>query len=236
MLKQKRSRWLDRIGSILALILLAGILVGWLRLAPAMTGFYLFALGGIGSALMAVIFLVRRLRGHSLGAPGLAACAAGLAFLLALGTSSGDGPPINDFTTDLETPPSFTHARTLPANLGREMGYPADYASQQEECCSDLEPQEFSASPAETLDAARNIAEGETQWTVSLVNPENGTIEAVASTTVFGFQDDIVIRVRPNGSGSIVDIRSKSRDGKSDLGANAARIRSFQNKLSDQIH
>ncbi|TMA41924.1 MAG: DUF1499 domain-containing protein, partial [Deltaproteobacteria bacterium] len=56
----------------------------------------------------------------------------------------------------------------------------------------------------------------------------SGTIEAVATTRVFGFQDDIAIRVRADGSAaSRVDVRSKSRDGKGDLGANAARIRAY---------
>jgi len=235
MVTQKRSQWLDRIGSFFALLLFAGILVGWLRLGAALTAFYLFALGGIGAALVSGAFFVRRLRGHPLGAPGLATVAAGLAFILAVLTSSGDGPPINDFTTDLQEPPSFAHARTLPANLGRDMEYPEEYAAQQTECCGDLAPQTFSTQSSETFAAAAAIAEAEPQWTVVLVNPENGTIEATASTLIFGFQDDIVVRVRPSDSGSIVDIRSKSRDGKSDLGANAARIRSFQNKLSDQI-
>jgi uncharacterized protein (DUF1499 family) len=43
----------------------------------------------------------------------------------------------------------------------------------------------------------------------------------------FGFTDDIVIRVTPAQNGSIVDLRSVSRVGKSDLGANAKRINQF---------
>jgi len=57
--------------------------------------------------------------------------------------------------------------------------------------------------------------------------PEKGTIEATETTFWFGFKDDVVIRIRPEGAGSRVDVRSKSRVGKSDLGANAARIRRF---------
>ena len=235
MVSQKRSLWLDRTGSVLALMLALGLLVGWLRVASAMTSFYLFGLGGIGAVLVSLVFLFRRLRGSPLGSAGLATCAAALAFLLAIGTSSGDGPPINDFTTDLANPPAFTHARTLPANLGRDMAYPADFAPQQQDCCSDLASQNFTAPPVETLEAVTQIIEGEPQWVITNVNPENGTIEAVATTFIFGFQDDLVIRITPTGSGSRVDMRSKSRDGKSDLGANAARIRTFQSQLSGKI-
>ena len=65
-------------------------------------------------------------------------------------------------------------------------------------------------------------------------SPEDGTIEAVATTPLFGFQDDVVLRVRPGlRDGSRVDIRSKSRDGRGDIGANAARIRAFVARLED---
>jgi uncharacterized protein (DUF1499 family) len=51
-------------------------------------------------------------------------------------------------------------------------------------------------------------------------------------TRIFRFVDDIVVRVRPSNGGSIVDVRSKSRDGRGDMGANAARIRAFRDKLA----
>ena len=53
------------------------------------------------------------------------------------------------------------------------------------------------------------------------------TIEAVATTYWFGFKDDIVIRVETTSEGSVVDLRSASRVGRGDLGANAVRIRTF---------
>ena len=46
---------------------------------------------------------------------------------------------------------------------------------------------------------------------------------ATDTTLLYGFTDDIVIRVRPEGGGSVVDLRSVSRVGQSDLGTNAAR-------------
>jgi uncharacterized protein (DUF1499 family) len=69
-------------------------------------------------------------------------------------------------------------------------------------------------------------------WEITFTDPATGAIEAVATTLVFGFQDDIVIRVRPAPhGGSRVDLRSKSRDGRGDIGANAARIRAFIREL-----
>lgn len=58
-----------------------------------------------------------------------------------------------------------------------------------------------------------------------------GTIEAVHTTKWFGFRDDIAIRVAAADAGSRVDIRSKSRVGRSDIGTNARRIRAYVERL-----
>ena len=62
--------------------------------------------------------------------------------------------------------------------------------------------------------------------------PREGRIEAVARTLWFGFEDDVVIRVRATAAGSRIDMRSRSRVGVSDLGANAERIRRFARRVS----
>ena len=72
-------------------------------------------------------------------------------------------------------------------------------------------------------------------WEIDSVNEPSRTFEGVATSRIFGFQDDFAVRVRPDGSGSVVDMRSKSRDGKGDLGANAARIRSFLDELAGGV-
>jgi uncharacterized protein (DUF1499 family) len=56
------------------------------------------------------------------------------------------------------------------------------------------------------------------------VDEAAGRVEATATTFWFGFKDDVVVRVRSSGAGSVVDVRSVSRVGVSDLGANARRI------------
>jgi uncharacterized protein (DUF1499 family) len=137
-------------------------------------------------------------------------------------------PAINDFTTDVSDPPAFRHAGSLPANAGRDLSYPASFAALQQSCCADLRPARLAVGPDEGFARARRAAETMPAWTITRAEPETGTIEAVATTRVFGFQDDIAIRVRPDGAGkSRVDMRSKSRDGRGDIGANAARIRAY---------
>lgn len=144
-------------------------------------------------------------------------------------------PVIHDITTDTDDPPAFV--ALLPLREGAES--PAEYdgpeaARRQKAGYPDLAPLRVPQPPAEVLPAAAAIAE-EQGWAVQLVAPAEGRLEALAMTKWFGFTDDVVVRVRPDGSGSVVDIRSKSRIGRSDLGANAARIRTFLAALTDRL-
>ena len=59
---------------------------------------------------------------------------------------------------------------------------------------------------------------------VVFADKSRGRIEATDTTFWFGFKDDVAIRIRAEGAGSVVDIRSVSRVGQSDLGKNAERI------------
>jgi uncharacterized protein (DUF1499 family) len=60
-------------------------------------------------------------------------------------------------------------------------------------------------------------------------------IEAVARTPIMGFRDDVVIRVSAVGAGARVDMRSASRYGLHDFGANASRVRSLLEDIDDAV-
>jgi len=108
------------------------------------------------------------------------------------------------------------------------MSYPPTFAEIQRQCCADLAPAHLEVPPAAALAAVQRAAATMPDWTVTNVDAGAGTLEAVATSRLFHFQDDVVVRVRAEGDGaSRVDVRSKSRVGKGDLGANAARIRLF---------
>jgi uncharacterized protein (DUF1499 family) len=143
---------------------------------------------------------------------------------------------INDFTTDPSDPPAFRHAASLGPNMGRDLGYPPAFAEIQRGCCADLQPVRVAAAPDVAFARARAAAQAMPSWTITDTDPASGTIEAVSTTRLFGFQDDIAIRVRPDADGkaSRVDVRSKSRVGKGDQGANAARIRDYVAALDAQ--
>ncbi len=65
--------------------------------------------------------------------------------------------------------------------------------------------------------------------------PRDGLIEAIARTPILGFRDDVVVRVRPTPDGARIDVRSASRYGRHDLGANAARVRALIDDVDDVL-
>jgi uncharacterized protein (DUF1499 family) len=157
------------------------------------------------------------------------ACGAVLVGVLLVSARPGmDVPPINDITTNLEDPPAFA---SDPAQRGRDMSYPAEFAAQVKAAYPDLATLRVSSDPARALALAEETARA-LGWEIVSVDPGAGTLLARQTTRIFRFVDDVVVRVRPGeGGGAVVDLRSKSRDGRGDLGANAARIRAFAEKL-----
>ena len=91
------------------------------------------------------------------------------------------------------------------------------------------------ASAATAPEHARAVAQKQSGWTLRAVDPATRTIEGTATTRMFHFRDDFVIRVTQSGDGAVVDMRSKSRDGKGDLGANAKRIQSFLDQVAQDV-
>ena len=159
----------------------------------------------------------------------------GVVMILALliGRSPGaDAPSINDITTNLEDPPGYAARTGDHPNADRDMAYPGDWIAIVREAYPDLAPIRLQASPPDAF--ARTLSRAEALgWTVVEQDPAAGTFEAEDATALFRFVDDISVRVRPEAAGSVVDVRSKSRDGRGDIGANAARIREFRDGLSD---
>ena len=131
-------------------------------------------------------------------------------------------PPINDITTDTENPPRYmTATRAYPG---------AEFARQQRSAYPDIIPRMLPMPPREAFTRALAAAEA-MGWEVVGRDSAAGTLEAVDSTKWFGFKDDIAIRITATDAGSRLDVRSKSRVGRSDLGTNAQRIRAYLQQL-----
>ena len=232
-------------------IVLALALVGALVLASAGLG-YRFRVWELATAfailrtsvyvaivigVLAIVTVVLALVGRS--AVGVA-CAV-LALLVALGTAAvpldmrrtGESvPPIHDITTDTENPPQFVALRAVRERTsnGAAYGGPA-VAAQQKQSYPDIAPVQLTVPPDRAFARAEAAARA-LGWDIAAAEPADGRIEATATTRWFRFKDDVVIRVTPAAGGSRVDVRSVSRIGRSDLGANAKRIRAFVAKLT----
>jgi Protein of unknown function (DUF1499) len=133
--------------------------------------------------------------------------------------------PINDVSTDVEDPPRLD-APDGAAGGGPEMTEKRRKKVQRAypELLGGLV---LALPPKEAFALAEARARAQSGWNVRRVEPGQGMLTAVAVTLLLRFKDDITVRVRPQAAGSRVDVRSRSRVGRDDLGANAARIRRF---------
>jgi uncharacterized protein (DUF1499 family) len=239
-----------KIALFLALITVAAVVIGLLGamtgMLPPLAAFLLFAaamvLGSILTLIVGVVgLIVTRARPGRPTRPGRSsawkAVAIGGVLLLALAvlaSRSGGVPPIHDVTTDPSDPPQFGASEGVALQQGRNLDYPQgrpDTTALQKEAYPDLEPIRLEVSPNDALDRAGEAALA-VGWQIVDVDEGSGRLEATDTSRIFRFVDDIVVRVRPADGGSIVDVRSVSRVGESDLGANAARIRAFRERLT----
>jgi len=226
------SRWLRPLALIVALVALGMLAISGpgvrFDLFSYRTGLTLFrwcAYAGIAAIVVSAIALAvpaSRRRGAILPTVALLIGAIALAVPLQLQRQAQAVPPINDITTDPQNPPRY-----MTANLG----YPGEpFARQQRAAYPDIQPVMLNVPPREAFERAVKAAEA-MGWEVVGRDAAAGTLEAVDTTKWFGFKDDIAVRVTGADAGSRIDIRSKSRVGRSDLGANARRIRTYAQQL-----
>lgn len=222
-------------GAAIALMI-GGPLLAHLLVIPSLVGLTLFvasALLGLGALVSGTVAAVRH-RAYFHAMIGMLGCLPVIAVTAGI-ADSVRYPAINDITTDTANPPAFSHASTLPANADRDMEFPTEYSPIIAEYYPDMKPLRFNLPPDPIYRRARGVATSrDFAWTITADSEADYTFEAVAETRLFHWNDDVIVRVQPDGQGgSIVDMRSKSREGKSDLGANARRIRRFLGELAD---
>lgn len=145
-------------------------------------------------------------------------------------------PRIHDITTDTVDPPDFEAIAPLRANAPNPVEYPGEgVAREQREAYPDIVPLATDVYPTLVFDHALELAHA-MSWEIVAADAGLGRIEATDTTLWFGFKDDVVVRIRAGAQGSIVDVRSKSRVGLSDVGANAKRIRNFLERLERRLN
>jgi uncharacterized protein (DUF1499 family) len=240
----KKSTKLMVIMSILSIaILLAGPVgykSGVLPLQPALLSLIL----SLGIAVVALIasfslFLLVKERGFSPDRKFLL-----MAFVISLVPSllvgaklkiAASVPEIHDITTDTLNPPMYEEIVDLRKGASNSLVY--EYQGSAEKLSAlqaaaypDLKPLSSKLSVKLALVRAVSILE-EQGLVVVNVNAVKGIVEATATSFWYGFKDDVVVRVQATDQGSRIDLRSVSRVGRSDVGINAARIRTFSKKF-----
>jgi uncharacterized protein (DUF1499 family) len=148
-------------------------------------------------------------------------------------------PPINDINTDTENPPAFSQSRVvLEARRGRiPPEVPPEVREAQREAYAQIAPLTLDVGPDEAFALVRKAAENRGWQIIEAIKPGGrvgtGRLEAVDRTFLLRLPDDITVRIRPRVDGTRIDVRSASRMGTHDLGANARRIRGFLDELSN---
>ncbi len=141
---------------------------------------------------------------------------------------------IHDVSTDADDPPQFIALRDVRSKCRNGVEYSGLRADEHHNRYPDIQPAHFQCPPARVFGTALAFADA-LDWHVAAAIESDGRIEATATTRLLRFKDDVVIRIRSNNGGTRLDIRSASRIGSSDFGANARRIRLFLDNLNSSL-
>jgi uncharacterized protein (DUF1499 family) len=243
---KRSTSWLVRLGAVLgvatALLLLAGPVGYRLGVIPLRTALLTVltwgAYGGIATIVVSLLGLgltllrprdARRGVGLALASVALGIVLVGVPARFRLGPPR---PPIHDITTDTEQPPQYIAVLPLRADAPNKTEYAGEsIAARQREAYPDVQPLVLEMPPAQAFERALATVR-DMGWDLVEADAASGRIEATDTTFWYGFKDDVVVRVRPTGSGgSRVDVRSLSRVGVGDVGTNARRILAYLDAL-----
>lgn len=236
----KTGTWFALIAVVLLVVGLGGAQIEALSPVAAFMSFGIGLLAAIISALAAAIGIA-----ISMGTAGDASASrswTALALsLIIIGTALSQRPdtsgtaPIHDLTTDTENPPQFDAILPLRADADNPPEYSGpDTADIQSDFYPDLVALRID-QPVDTVFATAEQTVRDLGWELVAADRAAGRIEATDTTQWFHFKDDVVIRLTPSDSGTIIDVRSKSRVGRGDMGANARRIRAFLDRLTTGV-
>lgn len=149
-------------------------------------------------------------------------------------------PPLNDITTDPDDPPSFSLSHE--ALAARKGFIPLSVAPALRELQLDAYPDiQPIILDLDADDAYQTIltAVAALHWTLVESQAPSGRlglghVDAIARGFLLGFPNDITIRIRPLAGQTRIDVRSVSRIGQHDFGANARRILALTDELKSE--
>lgn len=242
------GNWLKRIGILSIFAFPLAVLLYRIEALGFHHSLKLIQAGAILGAVVVVISLIYAIvvrKSNPAGAKaavfGLVVAAVPVAALMLQAKKAKDVPFIHNITTDVADAPRFYEV----AKIRTDKDNPHHFDSAQKiGDTGTLGELQLKAYPkvrtlitdmpvAEALAKSEAIAKS-LGWEIVSVDPDLGVVEATETTALWGFKDDVVVRVRSENGQTEVDLRSVSRFGGSDLGANAARIQTFLSKFEAQ--
>jgi fatty-acyl-CoA synthase len=223
------GQWDQEIG--IAAMLQNGVTptLGWAQAAALIS-----ALTSILGLLVATFGGFSRLWGKALLA--LVITAASWAALIAYQSYADRMPPLADVATDWTEPlmfsPAMLAARGPRANyvdarpvlpIGSRFYAGRPVGEVNAETCETARPAVLGISPQQAYAAVKAAVQAAG---LALVHedPTAGRLEATATGVLYGLKRDVVVRVKPEGAGARIDVRSVSRTESHDLGANCRQI------------
>lgn len=256
----RRARWGQRLSWLALALSLGGVAAALVAATGTGAGAWGYGTGlgllryalpaaAAGGLLAIIAWLVSRKTAARTGWLNLLALVTAVLFVAYLGNliaTARSVPAIHDVATNLDDLPQFTRLTVRIDNLevipdegkAELKALPPEerWKALHRRAYGDLTTVILPDAPQEVLQRAERLAR-ERGWEIAAVDPAAGTLEATATTLFFRFKDDVVVRVRPDPArpgGSLVDMRSISRVGISDVGVNAARIRDFLGQLAGE--
>ena len=209
---------------------------------------YMAALAALAVALVALVLIwgARKRGWYQSYTKRLLALFIGLGLIGYLGSwwlPSVTKPALHDISTTMADPPVFRSILLRDDNW--DMIPEADNTEYQglsprqrweqihREAYPDIRTVRVDQSATLLMEKAERLANAR-GWDIKDFDAVDGRMEASTTSTPMAYPHDIAVRIRPaeGGNGSIVDMRSVSREGNHDLGTNAEIIRSFLADLS----
>ena len=135
-------------------------------------------------------------------------------------------PMINDIMTDINNPPQFEVVPTQRKAFDNSLELSENRLAFHEKHYGDLTPLIVEGAPDRHFDKVVALVDAR-GWKIVAKNRSKGVIEATDTTVLFGFKDDVVIRLMAENGATRIDMRSASRQGRSDFRVNANRIKAF---------
>lgn len=210
-------------------IIILGIGLAYGRLIPPMVGWGITALGVLSGAVGGVSAAIF----YELDMLSILVAITPVMVAIPMVINDLRYPRINDVSTRWDIPLEFVSALSADSNLGRDLAFPEKNGPIIRQSYPDVVPVLLSVPIEQVFENVVSLAKKQPGWDVTSEDEVSCRVEAEATTSFYRFVDDVVIEISDQDGESRVDMRSRSRDGLVDAGANAKRICSFLGKVKN---